>query len=125
MAQQIWSSLNKKYKKLVSDESIDGLNYDTSNEIAFCKPCGEGKHHKFPKKGGKRTQDLSELVQSDVCGKIGAKSINAFEYFLTLIDDKSRYTWSKVFKTFTDWKTMQEKATGLKIKCLQSDNEIL
>ena len=78
-------------------------------ELNFCKPCIESKHNhqKFPKVGGKRASEILELVCTDVCGEIETKSLHGKKYFLTFIDDKSRYLWtyairkkSEVFEKF-------------------------
>ena len=83
----------------------------------------------FPKSGGRQVTKLLEIVHSDVCGRLEAKSLNGAEYFVTFIDDKSRYVWiyilknkSEVFKKFLEWKSMVEKSNGEKIKTLRSDN---
>ena len=50
------------------------------------------------------------------------------EFFVTFIDDKSRYVWTsllkhkEVFKKFIEWKTMVEKSSGHKVKVLCKDN---
>ena len=66
---------------------------------------------------------------SDVCGKVNAKSFGRAEYLLTFIDDKTRYAWvymlktkDQVFKRFLEWKAMVENASGRKLKVLRSDN---
>ena len=74
--------------------------------------CAEGKHHRshFPTSGRRKTKAPLELVHSDVCGKVNAKSLGGAEYFLTFIDDFTLYTWvyvlkkkSDVFKSFIEW----------------------
>lgn len=72
---------------------------------------------------------MASVVHSDVCGKINAKSFGGAEYFLTFIDDKTRYTWvyllktkDEVFNRFQEWKAMVENAVGKKLKVLRSDN---
>ena len=118
-------------RQLAVEGMVDGFNYDGSKEVSFCEPCTEGKHHRspFPTDGGKRADEPLELVHSDVCGKINAKSFGGAEYFLTFIDDKTRYTWvyllknkSEVFNRFLKWKAMVENAVGKKLKVLRSDN---
>ena len=68
-------------------------------------------------------------MHSDVSGRLEAKSLSGAEYFVTFIDDKSRYVWiyilknkSEVFKKFLEWKYMVEKSSGEKIKTFRSDN---
>jgi len=111
-------------KKLAAEEMVVSLNYDTSKDMGFCEPCVEGKHHRttFPTSGGKRCDKVLGLVHSDVCGKIGTQSLSGSQYFLTFIDDKTRYTWiyvlkhkSQVFEKFIEWKALVEKSTGQKL----------
>ena len=91
----------------------------------------EGKHHRrhFPTIGGKRSVEPLGLVHSDVCGKISTESLNGAEYFLTFIDDTTRYVWvyvlkrkDQVFERFLEWKALVEKSTGRKLKALRTDN---
>ena len=57
------------------------------------------------------------------------KSLGGTSYFLTFIDDRSRYTWvyfirrkGDVFEYFKEFRTMIEKQTKQRIKILRSDN---
>ena len=93
--------------------------------------CAEGKHHKnhFPTSGSKRTKEPLDLVHSDVCGKVNAKSLGGAEYFLMFIDDFTHYTWvyvlkkkSDVFKCFIVWKALVENCSGKKLKILHIDS---
>ena len=68
------------------------------------------------------------MVHSDVCGKIETKSPSGAEYFAALIDDESRFVWvytlkhkSEVFEKFTEWKSMVEKSSGMKVP-VRTDN---
>ena len=60
----------------------------------------EAKHHRshFPTSSSRRAKEPLGLVHSDVCGKMNAKYLGGAEYFLTLIDDFSHYTWVYVLK---------------------------
>ena len=118
-------------KTLVKSQMVRGLDYNKSSEKEFCKPCVQGKIHrkKFPKTGGKRARKILDLVHSDVCGQMDVPSLSGSKYFLSFIDDKSRYVWayilkhkSDVFEKFIEWKAMVEKQTGKKLKKLRSDN---
>ena len=51
------------------------------------------------------------------------------EYFVTFVDDKTRYVWAyplkrkdEVFQCFLKWKMMVEKSSGHKLKVLRTDN---
>jgi len=83
----------------------------------------------MPTSSGTRSKELLGLVHSDVCGKISTKSIGGAEYFLTFIDDKTRYVWvytlkhkAEVFDRFVEWKALVEKQSGQKLKVLRTDN---
>ncbi len=72
---------------------------------------------------------MLELVHSDVCGKMGQKSRGGAEYFLTLLDDKTHYTWvyplktkDQVFERFKEWQAEVENSTGRRVKTLRTDN---
>ena len=49
----------------------------------------KGKH-RSERKGSKSL----ELIHSDVCGTISSKSQGGAEYFVTFIDDKTKYVWA-------------------------------
>ena len=118
-------------KKLAGKRLVHSFDYDVSKEIGFCEACIGGKHHrsKFQSTGGTCSKEPLELVHSDVCGKMNAKSLGGAEYFLTFIDDKTRYVWvyplkhkSEVFDHFLEWKALVENASGHKLKVLRTDN---
>ena len=68
-------------------------------------------------------------INSDVCGKIILGSLGGGCYFVTFIDDASRYTWvyilkkkSEVFNTFKNLKALVENMYDRKIKVFRTDN---
>ena len=70
-----------------------------------------------------------ELAHSDVCEKMNANSLWGAEYFLTFIDDKTRYVWvyslkhkSQVFDRFLEWKALVENVSEHKVEVLCTDN---
>ena len=90
----------KNLQKLATDQLVNGLDYDVTKDIKFCEPCVDRKHHRssFPKSGGRRATKLLKIVHGDVCGRLEAKSLSGAEYFVTFIDDKSRYVWTYILK---------------------------
>ena len=121
----------RNLQKLAKHELVNGFDFDMTKEINFCESCVEGKHHRrhFPTIGGKRSVEPLGLVHSDVCGKISTESLSGAEYFLTFIDDTTRYVWvyvlkrkDQVFERFLEWKALVEKSTGRKLKALRTDN---
>ena len=116
--------------KLAKKEMVDNFNYDTSNMIGFCEACIGGKHHRSPFNHSDRMASKRlELVHTDLCGKMGAKSIGGAEYFITFTDDKTRYSWVYPLKTkdqafgcFLEWKAEVKRSSGKKLRTLRSDN---
>jgi len=53
----------------------------------------------FPKASGNRTIDVLELVHSDICGPMQTTSVGGARYFVTFVDDKSRYMFVYFIKT--------------------------
>jgi len=69
------------------------------------------------------------LVHSDICGPINVESAGGARYFVTFIDDYSRYTVtvmlrnrSDVVQAFKDYKQKMENLTNKRIKKLRTDN---
>ena len=63
-------------QKLVRQGLVDRLDYNTSGEIGICEACIGGKQCKKGFKPSKTMTSMPlELVHSDVCGKMGQKSL--------------------------------------------------
>ena len=116
---------------LAKQQMVDGLDINLTQPPKFCESCAKGKGHRLPFKGtsGKKADHPLDLVHSDVCGKIGTKSLSGGEYFVTFIDDHTRHVWvfvlkhkDEVFACFKQWKAQVERSTGRQVKTLRSDN---
>ena len=105
---------------------LDKFNFESYDE---CEACLLGKMAKAPfTKTGKRVSAQLELIHSDVCGPIRIMARGGFYYFITFIDDFSRYGYvyllkhkSDSFKKFKEFKAKVEKQRGGSIKTLVSD----
>ena len=114
-------------KELVSSNQLD---FGTPGGIGICETYVSAKQRKNSFKPIETTMsEPLELVHSDVCGKVGHRSIGGAEYFLTLLDDKTHYVWvyplktkDQVFERFKEWQAEVETFTGKKVKALKSDN---
>ena len=115
-----------RIEKLVKDEPLKELNV---TPLPTCESCLEGKMTKrsFLSKGH-QTNDLLELVHSNICGPFNVQAQGGYEYFVTFIDDYSRYGYvylihrkSETFETFKEFRAEMEKQLGKPIKALQLD----
>jgi hypothetical protein len=101
-----------------------------SCKLKFCEHCVFGKHTRRAfGTGVHSSKEILEYVHSDVWGPSPVASHSGNEFYVTFIDDYSRYVWiyflphkSDVFITFKKWKAQVETQTGKKVKYLRSDN---
>ena len=96
-----------------------------------CEGCALGKQSRypFPKNSPKKTNDVLELVHSDVCGPMNIASVGGSLYFLTFKDDYSNFTWvymlkkkSEVLEKFLEFLALAENFTGKRLKRIRTDN---
>ena len=81
------------------------------------------------KSKGYRAKKVPDLVHTDLCGPMSTSARGGYEYFITFIDDYSRYGYiylmrhkSKAFKKFKEYKAEVENHQGKSIKSLRSDH---
>ena len=77
---------------------------------------------------GERSKEPLQLVHSDVCGPLSVQARCGYEYFVTFIDDFSRYGYvylmhkkSETFGKFKEFMVEVEKQLGKSLKTLRSD----
>ena len=118
----------KKMKEFLSKGKLTELK---NVHFDMCESCIMGKQKKFSFLiGGRKLRVIKlELVHTDLWDLSLVASLNGFRYYITFIDDCSRKVQiyflknkSNVFDTFKRWKAMVETETGLRLKCLRSDN---
>ena len=112
--------------RLVKDGPLETLK---EVRLPQCESCLEGKmtRRSFGAKGTRATA-LLEIVHSDVCGPMNVEARGGFEYYVTFIDDYSRYGYvylmhrkNETFEKFKEYRAEVEKQLGLSIKTLRSD----
>ena len=82
-----------KLHKLGELGSFDYESYDT------CIQCLKGKMTKSPFTGkGDRSIDLFGLIHTDVCGPMSIHAKGGYAYFITFINDYSRYGYIYLMK---------------------------
>ncbi|KAH9753212.1 retrovirus-related pol polyprotein from transposon RE1 [Citrus sinensis] len=95
----------------------------------ICEACQMGKSHKlhFPITEIKTTKAL-ELIHTDLWGPSPISSRDGYTYYISFVDDFSRYTWiyplklkSEAFEVFKLFKLQVENQLSTTIKNLQSD----
>ena len=129
MAWEVWPS-KLQLQQLQNISMVEGLAVIKAT-TGICKGCVVGKHpeHKFDRGMTIWASCILGLINFDISGPMPTTSMNGSWYFLTFIDDCSRYTWvffikkkSEVLEKFTELKDLIKNAFGKKIKILRSEN---
>ena len=83
----------------------------------------------YPKTADYRASKPFELIHSDVCGPMSVSSLGGSRYYVSFIDDYSRYTFiyfmknkSEVLEKFKEFHTYALNVGGKPINTLRSDN---
>jgi hypothetical protein len=84
---------NQTLQNIFKEGFISGLNCKR-DDIDYCEPCVEGKSHRqpIPKEAKGHTNEIQELMHSDVRGPMQTELFGEKHNFVTFIDDYSRYT---------------------------------
>jgi hypothetical protein len=76
-----------------------------------------------------RASTILEKVHSDICGPISPETLSKKRYFVSFIDDKTRWATvrllssrEQLFTTFNSYITEEEQQLGFTLKRLHSDN---
>ena len=116
---------------VVKKNLATGIDLGSVNQWELCDGCALGKQTRvrFEKATTDRATALLETVHSDVCGPMKTPTFGGMRYFVTFIDDKSRYCAvylmkkkSEVFDKFVHFVNLAENQSDSRIKVLRSDN---
>lgn len=111
------------------NELVSGLHLNSTRRIS-CEVCARSKiaEETFPAVTHNRAQERIIRIHSDVC-EMPVRSFGGAKYFVTFIDDYSRYmrvscikSKSEVFSCWQSYKALVENQCGTNIKVLRSDN---
>ena len=80
----------KRLERLVKDGILPNLDF---TNLGMCVDCIKGKQTKHTKKGATRSTELIEIILTDICGPFNVPSFGKEKYFITFIDDFSRYSY--------------------------------
>jgi transposase InsO family protein len=113
-------------KKLHNDGLLTSFDFES---YETCEACLLGKMTKMSSSGfPERASDLLELIHTDVCGPMSTTARGGYQYFITVIDELSRYGYvylmknkSETFEKFKEFHNEVENQCGKKIKTLRSD----
>lgn len=119
-------------RKLSEKKMAIGIDAIRSNDGKLsCEGCTKGKQHtlRYPAKSEDRPSEVVEIIHSDVCGPINVDSFGNSRYFVTFIDDYSRYTCayflsrkSDVLAKFKEFVNIMSNLTDKRVKVLRTDN---
>ncbi|KAM0046764.1 putative RNA-directed DNA polymerase [Helianthus debilis subsp. tardiflorus] len=115
-----------RIKWLQSEGILESTGQDSFNDCESCLAC---KLTKRPFTGvGERANGLLGLIHTDVCGPFRTMTRNHERYFVTFIDDYSRYAYvylmkhkHETFEKFKEFQNEVENQLTRKIKILRSD----
>jgi hypothetical protein len=97
-----------------------------------CDVCHFSKQKKLPHFSSiTKTTHIFDILHADIWGPYSHTSILGHKYFLTLVDDFSRFTWVILMKSkgetrkhLTNFISFVETQFDTKLKCLRSDNGV-
>lgn len=111
-------------KEMVRNDKLPHVNCSTVN----CEPCAKGKFRRSFK-GSLTNADYVGRLHVDTKGKVDTQSINGHLYFLTIVDEFSRYTATYPMKRKSEASELLlnfvirfEKQTGHTVKQIHGDN---
>lgn len=116
--------------KLKNLNIVNGLEFVNSKVDKICDVCVKSKQKCFPyfSKTSRSTRVL-ELIHTDVCGPITPTSRDGNKYFVTFVDDFSRFVMvypikskDEVFNCFKDYEAKVTSLFGKRISKLKCDN---
>lgn len=98
---------------------VIGLNLKGNSGEINCETCNKCKIHQLPYNNSfTREKEKLGLIHSDICGPMNIPSLDGAKYFVTFIDDRSRYIEvamlkkrSDVITAFKTYKRYIEKET--------------
>jgi len=106
---------------------VPSIPCDSNNT---CTVCPLAKQHKLPFVHSNSVTCFSfDLIHCDIWGPFPTTSINGSNFFLTIVDDHSRFTWVHLMKHKSQTRSILQHFFCMvstqfqqKIKCLRSDN---
>lgn len=129
--QKLGHANEQDLKLALKNNKVQGMAFNKNDKLEECEACIKGKMTKTTYKSASepRTNKPLQIVHSDLCGPMRVPTHAGNKYFITFIDDFSRYSRvyfmkqkNEALKCFKIYKEEMENVLDLKIKCLQTDN---
>jgi len=107
------------------------ISYKFNKDLP-CDTCHYSKQKRLPYNiSTTQSSKIFEILHVNIWGPYSISSISGHEYFLTLVDDYSRFTWVILMKNKSETRghlvnflSYIETQFSTKLKCLRSDNGI-
>ena len=117
----------RRIEKLVSDGILDSLDFV---DFEICTNYIKGKQTNTRRFGANKATDVLELIHTDICEPFPMVSWNGQQYFITFINDFSRYGYlylihekSQSLDVFKSFKVEVENQLNKMIKNVISDRD--
>jgi hypothetical protein len=118
--------LRGRIERLIKDDILTPLDFSNSD---YYIDCIKEKYAKQVKKGeAKRSVEVLEIIQMDICDPFPIKYVDGFDLFIPFTDDFSRYGYiypikerSDALDKFKVFKAEVENHYNIKIKIVRSD----
>ena len=114
-----------RIKRLINDGVLKTLDFSDSGT---CLSCIKGKQTNKTTKGANRSSGVLEIIHTDICGPFSTPCLNGQKYFISFIDDFTRYMYlyllhdkSEALDVFKIYKADVEKQIEKKIKLVKYD----
>lgn len=124
----------KNLEKIMKKNMVTGFEKKCmveDNSEMYCEPCIEAKQTRKPfvECSEKRASRVLELIHTDVCGPVTPVGHDGSRYYVSFIDDWSRFTIiytirskDQVFECFRQYEAMVTAKFERKISRIRSDN---
>lgn len=118
------------FEKIEKEKLATGMKLVNCGAKIPCEPCMEGKMARlpYPQQAERKTTMPLQLIHTDVCGPMSNETPGGKRYFLTLIDDFSRYVVMYLLRDKSEAKQcivsfvrMVENKFGRKPQVIRSD----
>lgn len=123
----------KNLVNIMKKKMVKGIDKDTNDDSSevYCESCIEAKQTRkpFSESSEKRSSRVLELIHTDVCGPVTPVAHDGSRYYVSFIDDWSRFTVtyrmqskSEVLECFKLYKAMVTAKFERKISRIRCDN---